>query len=197
MTAIFYEIYSNLPRQGPGNAASTQRALQQIPNLALQPKILDIGCGSGSQTLNLSYLLDGCIIAVDNHPPFVGQLGRAIKVAGLEKRVEVLNIDMMTLELLSATFDLIWAEGSIYIIGFERGWQTWKHWIKPGGYLAVTELTWLQPHPPIAVQQFWQAAYPAMQDVASNLQAIVVASSYDLINTFPLPEAACGMTTTR
>jgi SAM-dependent methyltransferase len=163
--------------------------VQQLPDLPGQPHVLDLGCGSGSQTLTLASLLNGTIVAVDDHQPYVDQLTATIQATGLNDRIKVITADMFTLELPAATFDLIWAEGSIYIIGFERGLQAWRSWIKPGGYLAVTELTWLQPDPPIVVQQFWQAAYPAMQDLKSNLKTIA-ANGYHLIEAFPLPESA-------
>ena len=33
-------------------------------------------------------------------------------------------------------------------MGFEAGLRAWEPLLKPGGYIAVTELTWLQPDPP-------------------------------------------------
>lgn len=41
----------------------------------------------------------------------------------------------------SKSLDVIWAEGSIYIIGFERGLREWGRFLKDGGYLGVTHLS--------------------------------------------------------
>ena len=38
--------------------------------------------------------------------------------------------------------DLIWSEGAIYNIGFERGMNEWNKFLKKNGFIAVTEASW-------------------------------------------------------
>ena len=71
MEALFYRIYDALPRGGPGNIESTRKAFELLPDLPDKPKILDIGCGKGIQTIELAKISDGRIVAVDNHRPFL------------------------------------------------------------------------------------------------------------------------------
>jgi methylase of polypeptide subunit release factors len=54
MTDIFFELHQNLPREGPGDAASTLKAFRLMKNLPAQPRILDVGCGPGMQTIELA-----------------------------------------------------------------------------------------------------------------------------------------------
>jgi hypothetical protein len=51
---IFFEIYEHLPRGGPGDAASTRKAYALTKGLPGHPKILDVGCGPGRQTMDLA-----------------------------------------------------------------------------------------------------------------------------------------------
>jgi SAM-dependent methyltransferase len=37
------------------------------------------------------------------------------------------------------SFDIIWAEGSIFVIGFEQGLKVWRRVLKPGGFLVVPD----------------------------------------------------------
>ena len=85
-------------------------------------------------------------------------------------------------------FDLIWSEGAIYCMGFASGLAAWKRYLLPGGYLAVTQLTWLTPSPPRTTQRYWEKHYPEMVDVSDNLAAIDRAG-YRQICNFALPES--------
>jgi SAM-dependent methyltransferase len=185
---FFMEIHSDNPREGPGSRASTTRAFQLLTELPSRPRILDVGCGPGMQTLDLARLTGGDITAVDNHPPYLEALRTHIDAQGLEARVRPVNGDMTALDFEPEHFDLIWSEGAIYIMGFEQGLRQWRRLLKPSGYLAVTELSWLIDNPPDAVRSFWAEGYPAMQTIDANL-AIIEASGYQLINHFTLPSS--------
>ena len=65
----FHELFEALPRQGPGLDESTRHALGLLPPLGPDQSILDIGCGSGVQTLELARR-SRRITATDLHRPF-------------------------------------------------------------------------------------------------------------------------------
>ena len=44
---------------------------------------------------------------------------------------------MLDIHHLNETYDIIWAEGSIYAVGFERGIRDWKALLKKDGFLVV------------------------------------------------------------
>ncbi len=191
MMKIFFEIHSEIPREGPGNAESTRKAYAMLSGLPARPHILDVGCGPGMQTLELSDVTDGTIVAVDTHQPFLDQLRQQAAEKGVAENIEVRQCDMFSLIecFEEESFDLIWAEGSIYIIGFERGVREWKPLLTQNGYIAVTEISWLQPYIPKEVKRFWAEEYPAMQDIDTNLNLIEKAG-YQPIGHFTLPESA-------
>jgi len=186
---VFFEIHSDLPREGPGDAASTRKALALLSTLPPQPYVLDIGCGPGMQTLQLIDLSGGKVVAVDNHRRFLLRLSEAAAFKGVGDRLEVVEADMAALPFAEAAFDLVWAEGSAYIIGFENALRTFKAFLKRPGHLAATELAWTRPNPPHEPQRFFAGEYPAMQDVEANLAAVRRAG-YRLIGHFLLPESA-------
>ncbi len=189
MSDIFFEIHADNPREGPGDFTSTKRAFLALKNLPGKPSILDIGCGPGKQTLDLAQITKGNITAVDNHESFLAQLNRQIISQGLQKRVQAVKGDMFSLNFPPQSFDIIWSEGAIYIIGFEQGLAAWKRFLKPKGYIVVSELTRLKENPPAEAREFWEGAYPAMRDIAGNM-AIIAAAGYSLIEHFTLPESA-------
>ena len=93
-TALFFELFSGLPRQGPGDAASTLRALALVPGVGPRTRVLDVGCGSGRHTRVLAQGSPARIVAVDNHPPFVEELNRQTQALGLADRIEARVGDM-------------------------------------------------------------------------------------------------------
>jgi len=181
----FFEIHRDLPREGPGSAASTGQAFSLLTDLPARPQILDIGCGPGMQTLDLASLTPGSILAVDNHQPYLDQLSAEAARRGIADRIETANADMAALDFPQGSFDLIWAEGSAYIMGFEQALHAWRPLLRRPGYLAATEITWTTPDAPTELQRFWAQEYPAMQDAESNLAAVRRAG-YRMLGHFEL-----------
>jgi SAM-dependent methyltransferase len=186
---IFFEIHKDLPREGPGDSESTRQALEMLTGLPAQPLILDLGCGPGLQTLDLARYTKGKVLAIDTHQPFLDQLQKRAQAAALSARITTANESMFALPFPEKSFDLIWSEGAIYIIGFEAGLRAWKPLLRPGGYLGVTEISWLQPDPPEEIRAYWQAEYPGMRGVAENL-ATIRAAGYRETGHFTLPASS-------
>ncbi len=182
----FFEIHRDLPREGPGSAESTGQAFSLLTDLPPRPRILDIGCGPGMQTLDLASLTLGSILAVDNHQPYLDQLSAEAARRGIADRIETVNADMAALDLPPGSFDLIWAEGSAYVMGFEHALRAWHPLLRRPGYLAATEIIWTTPDAPTELRRFWAEEYPGMQDTESNLAAIRRAG-YRVLGHFELP----------
>ena len=189
VTALFYELFSGLPRQGPGTAACTRRALALVPDVGPATRVLDVGCGTGAQTLVLAESSPARIVAVDNHPPFVDELNRRAQEQGLADRLEARVADMRRLDFAEGSFDLIWCEGAIYNVGVETGLGDWRRLLRPGGHVAFTEACWRKPEPPAACAAFWEQEYPAIRETAALLDA-VDACGYETVGHFPLPASA-------
>ncbi len=196
---FFYEIFdASLPRLGPGDEASTLRALNMLRSAGPQHKdkaagraarILDIGCGNGAQTLALARHTEGSILAVDNHQPCLDELQRRAEAAGVSGRIQVSLRDMRSLQKSDGPLDPIWSEGALFVMGFREGLAGCRPLLAPGGGLAVSELCWLRPDPPAECRQFFATGYPAMADIETNLATIRVCG-YEVIGHFTQPESA-------
>ncbi|WP_342675882.1 class I SAM-dependent methyltransferase [Methanofollis sp. UBA420] len=188
--SLICRLFETLPRQGPGNDESTARAFALIPDLPENPEVLDIGCGSGMQTLALARICPGArITAVDVHPPVLAALETRAREAGVADRIRTVQASMDDLPLEKNFFDLIWAEGSIFIIGFEKGLSYWKQFLKEGGYMAVSESAWFTADPSPEAEAFWAEVYPAIR-TEEEYRAVIAAYGLDLVASFRLPEAA-------
>ncbi|MFX1255336.1 MAG: class I SAM-dependent methyltransferase [Promethearchaeota archaeon] len=114
----------------------TRKAFQMLPKLH-KPRILDIGCGSGVPTLELARLSNGQIIGLDVNQSALDNLNTKIEKLRLTDRVKPVKGSMFELKFQDESFDIVWAEGSISVIGFKRGLKEWRRFLKPNGFLVV------------------------------------------------------------
>jgi len=185
---LFFELYEALPRQGPGNRACAERALS-LCRLPASPRVLDLGCGVGAQTLYLAELTDGPILAIDSHPPSVERLRATLVSRGLTHRVEALVGDMTESPVEKGSIDLIWSEGALYNLGLERALNLCYELLRPGAYLVFTDAVWLVPDPPAEVRRTFDLDYPTMGTIADDL-ALVEKCGFELLGHFTLPDEA-------
>jgi SAM-dependent methyltransferase len=187
---FFLQFHQGTPRQGPGTPGATAEAFRRIEALLPPtPSILDLGCGSGGQTLTLAGLTTGSILAVDFNPAFVEELHQRLAQRGLQGRVTAQVGDMKALGFAPERFDLVWCEGAIFILGFEQGLRTLRPLLRGSGLVVLSEATWLRPRSevPDDVRAFWDEAYPAMTDVEGNL-ALSRSAGFTPVGHFTLPE---------
>ncbi len=175
-------------RQGPGGAAETRRAIE-LSGLTGRPNltIADMGCGTGAATLVLAEALDADIIAVDFAPAFLRELEQRAERAGLGARIRPLCASMEDLIFEPQSLDAIWAEGAIYNLGFAEGVRRWRRFVKPGGVLAVSELTFLTRERPAELTEHWVRAYPEVDTAAAKI-AVLEGQGYEPLGYFSLPQ---------
>ncbi len=185
---LICEYFAGIERQGPGSPEMTLKALSFIDNLTDDSRIIDIGCGTGGQTMVLAKHAPGEITGIDLFPKFIDLFNSNAQKHGLVKRVKGIIGNMENLPFNEEELDLIWSEGAIYNIGFERGFREWRKFLKKGGYIAVTEVSWFTESRPEEISSFWNKAYPGI-DTISNTVAIMEQTGYSPVAVFALPES--------
>jgi len=116
----------------------TRKAFHLLPKLD-KPQILDIGCGTGVPTIELAKLSNGYITAMDINSEDLKILEDKIKVHGLENRISIIRESLLKNEFKNRSFDIIWAEGVIHIIDFEKGFRECRKLLKKEGFLVLNE----------------------------------------------------------
>ena len=145
----------------------TIEAFQRLPKLE-NPRILDIGCGSGVPTMELAKLSDGEVIGIDIDQDLLDILNRKIEQEGLTNRVKAIKCSLLDIKFLDNSFDIIWAEGSITTLGVEKSLREWNRLLKPKGFLVIHD----------EIKHFFEKRH------------VVAACGYKLIEHFSLPEEA-------
>jgi len=145
----------------------TRKAFQMLPKLK-KPRILDVGCGSGLPTIELAKLSDGEIIGIDIDQSKLDELNRKIEEEDFSGRVKTVKCSLLEMDFPDESFDIIWAEGSIRILGFEKSLKEWNRLLKPNGYLVVHDEV----------------------NIVSNKLKKLPGWGYKLVDYFALPENA-------
>ncbi len=184
---LICDFFSNTERQGPGSPEMTLKALSFIDNLTDNSVIADIGCGTGGQTMVLAQHAPGRITGFDLFPEFIDLFNANAARLNLQDRVKGVVRSMDDLPFGNEELDLIWCEGAIYNIGFERGLNEWRRFLKPGGYIAVSESTWFTEKRPAEIEEYCAPHFPEMDTISGKI-ALIEKSGYAPVATFMLPE---------
>jgi len=184
---LIVDLHRPATRQGPGGEAETRQAMALAGlDRSRHLKIADIGCGTGASTILLAKELDAEITAVDFLPEFLDELQTRARDHGVAEKINTLSCSMEALPFSDEEFDIIWSEGAIYNMGFETGVAAWNRFLKPGGKLIVSEITWLSAKRPPELQSHWDGEYPEI-DVASAKIGILEQHGYCPEAYFYLP----------
>lgn len=114
----------------------TIKAYKSLPEIE-HPRILDVGCGTGVPTLELARISGGNITALDDNQNSLNMLKAKLKAEELDKQVTVITDSIFTMDFPEESFDIIWAEGSVFVMGFETSIKKWHRFLKSDGFLVI------------------------------------------------------------
>jgi len=184
---LLIETHAGLERQGPGSPEMTRKALGFLDHLDQISHAADLGCGSGGQTMVLAQQLTGAIIGLDLFPDFIHVLNEKAQKQNMDEQVKGVVGSMDDLPFEKEAFDLIWSEGAIDNIGFEKGLAHWYGFLQKNGYVVVSCPSWLTRERPAVIEKFWSDAGSGLDSIEHNVEALQK-FGYQFIASFTLPE---------
>lgn len=187
MSDLLRELHIGLPLS-EGRLEHTRKAFHMLPRME-NPRILDLGCGNGVPTMELARLSDGHVTGVDIDQRALEELTTKAAEENLLDRVSAVRMDLNHLEYPEGSFDLLWAEGSIWVLGLERGLREWRRLLRPGGFFVIYDSCWLKPDPPAEIRDRWEFVGNGINMLEKNL-GIIPGCGYSIIGYFLLPENA-------
>jgi len=181
--ADFEHVFEGIDLLGPGSIEDTLKAFDAIP--LQEGRLLDIGCGKGSSSLTLAENSQFMVTALDNDEYSLSCLNEKLETLIKQNVPKTICASMSDLPFEKQQFDVIWSEGSAYIIGVSKALESWKQFIKPDGYLVISDLVWLTHSPDQEALDFWQENYADMSTVAERTK-MMKNLGYHLVDTFKL-----------
>ena len=185
---LLIDLHKRAIRQGPGGDSETRKAMELAMLGASEPlKIADIGCGTGASTMLLARELNAQVTAVDFLPEFIDVLKTRAESEGLINKINPIVGSMDDLPFDDEEYNVIWSEGAIYNMGFKKGVGDWRRYLKPGGFLIVSEITWTTGERPFELQNYWESEYPEIGTASSKI-SILENAGYTPVAYFTLPD---------
>ena len=184
---LIVETHVGLERQGPGSPEMTIKALSFLDNLDKVSRVIDLGCGTGGQTMILAQNITGNITGVDQFSDFIDIFNDNAKKLNFQERVNGIVCSIENLSFQKEEFDIIWSEGAIDNIGFEKGLSHWNGFLKNNGYVAVTCPSWFTDERPAELEKFWTDAGSILDTIGNNI-SIMQKTGYNIVATFTLPD---------
>ena len=122
----------------------SRQAYRLLPPLE-QPRILDIGCGQGQQTLELARLGGGEVIGIDIDNAAISMLQQRIDQAGRGDRIRAIHVSLFDNGFDDHSFDLLWEEGVLHLLDVSRSLSECRRLLRPDGYLVMHEtIVWFE-----------------------------------------------------
>ena len=183
------ELHRGLERLGPGDTRVSNYIISQLNQLPENPRIADIGCGTGSGALILADKFKTTVRAVDFSKEFLDELRDRAKQRGLEHLIETIRCDMGNLDWEPGSIDLLWSEGAAYNISFEGALKAWRPFMAYNGTAVISEMNYFSKEVPESLKRFIQNAYPGIKTESENAD-IIHSSGFEVSGIHRLPSKA-------
>jgi ubiquinone/menaquinone biosynthesis C-methylase UbiE len=161
---------------------SATRELVELCGIGDGSLVLDVGCGVGATPRYLARSYDARVVGVDLLERMVRQARALVGREGAGERVSLGVADARALPFADAAFDAVLVE-SVNVFFEDKGpaMEEYVRVTRPGGYVGVTEMTWLKPPSPEVADYYLRTAYARPLNVEGWTEALEGAELQDVV----------------
>jgi arsenite methyltransferase len=145
----YFEFVAELGMTKHYGSMEATRELVELCRIGSGQVVLDVGCGVGATPSYLAKAADCRVVGVDLLEKMVEQSRERAKAEGVEDRVEFRVADARELPFDDNLFDAVIMESmNIFFDDKKQAMREYIRVAKPGGYVGMTEMTWLKAPSP-------------------------------------------------
>jgi SAM-dependent methyltransferase len=136
------------------------RELIELCHIDRDDLVLDVGCGVGATPVYLAKELGCRVVGVDLLGEMVEQARERAKRDMVEDLVAFVAADARKLPFAEDRFDAVIMESvNVFFEDKRRAMAEYVRVTQPGGYVGMTEMTWLRPPPPETAAYYRRVVY--------------------------------------
>jgi SAM-dependent methyltransferase len=142
----YFEFVSRLGMTKHYGSIEATRELVELCHIRDDHYVLDVGCGVGATPCYLARSVKCRVVGVDLLGSMVAQCRNRAREQGVQDRVEFQVADARDLPFEDNTFDAVIMESlNVFFEDKSKAMGEYVRVAKRGGYVGITEMTWLQP----------------------------------------------------
>lgn len=146
----------------PGGRASTEELLRRA-GITAESMVLDVGCGVATTAVEISRRYGAHVTAVDIAALMLDRAAANVAAAGVDALVHVEHGDILDLDYLDCSFDVVIAEAVTMFVDRARAAAELARVAKPGGRVLATEFFWRRPPSAQAREIFLGQVCPGLE----------------------------------
>ncbi len=151
----YFEFIADLGMTKHYGSMAATRELVDLCDIDAESVVLDVGCGVGATPSFLARAVGCRVLGVDLIERMIARSRQRARAAGVQDRVAFAVADARRLPFASGLFDAVISESvNIFFTDKVPVMREYVRVTKPGGYVGMTEMTWLQPPSPALVDAF-------------------------------------------
>jgi SAM-dependent methyltransferase len=152
----YFEFLAKLGLTKHYGSLDATRQLVEMTHIQPGQLVLDLGCGVGATPVMLAREIAPCMIGADLIENMLHDARHRAAKHQVEELTSFLAADARSLPFPDQCFDVVLLESvNVFFDDKLAVLQEYSRVIKPGGYLGITEMTWLQP-PTQAYQEMFK-----------------------------------------
>ncbi len=184
----YFEFLAKLGLTKHYGSLDATRELIQLTGIQAGQLVLDLGCGVGATPIFLAREIASRIIGVDLIERMLQEARERAGNQQVSQMISFLAADARTLPFLDNCFDVVLLESvNVFFDDKLAAFREYARVIKPGGYLGITEMVWLQPPTQAYQETFKRAAFVSTHLPQDWMDLMEEAGFVDIIgNGYPI-----------
>lgn len=184
----YFQFLANLGLTKHIGSMDATRRLVDLCHIGGGDRVLDVGTGVGATPIYLARAHNCRVVGVDLLQRMIEQSLERISGRSLQDRVALAVADARRLPFADATFDAVMMESlNVFFEDKPAAMREYVRVTRPGGYVGITEMTWLSPPSPQTAAYYRRVVFAdalqaegwielleeaGLQDVAGGAQAV-------------------------
>jgi SAM-dependent methyltransferase len=180
----YFEFLANLGLTKHIGSMDATRRLLELCHIGGGDFVLDVGCGVGATPVYLAKALDCRAVGVDILEGMIEQSRERASAAQVEGQVSFAVADARRLPFADALFDAVIMESlNVFFEDKPAAMREYVRVTRPGGYVGITEMTWLNPPSPETAAYYKRVVYADALEAQGWIELLEEAGLRDVVGS--------------